>query len=94
MSNYLPLKLGFRFSTNAVVPSLKSSVPKALPKASISASKPFFPSTNPALIASIAKPIAVGEFLEILVAIFYAVSISISGDTQWFTKPISCALAP
>ena len=41
--NYAPVKFAFRFSMKALVPSLKSAVPKHLPNSSISRWRPFTP---------------------------------------------------
>ena len=59
------LKLGFLFSKKALVPSIKSSVPKQLPKEFISTSYPFKLELIPAFIDLMAADIAFGEFLAI-----------------------------
>ena len=66
---YFPGKIAFLFSKNAVVPSLKSSVPKQVPKFSISTKYQFVPSSKFALIACMAFAIATLELLQIFAAI-------------------------
>ena len=59
---YFPKKTGFRFSKKADVPSLKSSVAKHAPKASISDWYPVLDEAKPAFTALMAFPKAKGAF--------------------------------
>src|ERR1035438_452115 len=63
---HLPVKFAFRFSMNAEVPSLKSSVAKHFPNSSISVLYPFTLSVKKALTLAMMAVMAAGDWAIIL----------------------------